>query len=261
MNLDRVLTVAAMHGRDLRRRRLALAIVILLPLVFYFSSELQPTDPAMDRLLAENPAERAASDLWLIATGSIGAGWAIAVAALFVMIGSRRFDQPLLLAGFRPTELLVGRVLTVLVLSAVITPLFAVVIRSQREIDLPLLTAATALSALVAVTIGVLAAALVPREMEGVLLIIGVIGIQMSGDPQSWMPLWGASQLLRRAAGVPDAGSIGEALAHTAVYTAALLVVAVAVWARRVRVRPPTRVLPVEAPTPIDHVVTNRRAS
>ncbi|MGH8774901.1 MAG: hypothetical protein ACRDWI_06930 [Jiangellaceae bacterium] len=261
MNLDRVLTVAAMHGRDLLRRRLARSIVILLPLVFYFSSELRPTDPAMDRLLAENPAERAAADLWLIATGTIGAGWAIAVAALFVMIGSRRFDQPLLLAGFRPTELLMGRVLTVLALSAVITPLFALVIRSQREIDLPLLTAATALSAVVAVTIGVLAAALVPREMEGVLVVIGVIGIQMSGDPQSWMPLWGASQLIRHAAGVTDAGTFGAALAHTAIYTVALLAVAVAVWARRVNVQPPARVLPTDATTPMGYVVTDGRTS
>jgi hypothetical protein len=245
VSVSRTATVAVMHARDLARRRLALAIVVLLPLVFYFSSELQPTDPAMEELLADNPAERAAADIWVVAAGGIGAGWAIAVAALFVMIGSRRADQSLLLAGYRPAELLVGRVMTVLGLSAVVTPLFAVVMWSQRDLDFASLTAAIALAAVVAVSIGVLAAALVPREMEGVLLIIGVIGIQMSGDVQNWMPLWGASELIRRSVGIADAASIGAAVTHSLVCAGVLVAIGIAVWGRRVRLRPPATVLPL----------------
>jgi hypothetical protein len=248
MNLRRSLTVAAMHARDLGRRRLALAIVILLPMVFYFFYELQPVDPAMEQLLAENPAEAAAADMWVVATGAIGVGWAVAVAALFVMIGSRRADQSLLLAGYRPTELLVGRVLTVLGLTAVVTPVFALVIWSQRDLDFVPLAAAIGLSGVVAATIGVLAAAIVPREMEGVLLIIGVIGIQMTADPQRWMPLWGAGEMLARSAGLPGAASAGAAILHSVIYAAALLGVGIAVWNRRVRLRPPTRFLPVDSP-------------
>jgi hypothetical protein len=248
MNLRRSLTVAAMHARDLGRRRLALAIVILLPMVFYFFYELQPVDPAMEQLLAENPAEAAAADMWVVATGAIGVGWAIAVAALFVMIGSRRADQSLLLAGYRPTELLVGRVLTVLGLTAVVTPVFALVIWSQRDLDFVPLAAAIGLSGVVAATIGVLAAAIVPREMEGVLLIIGVIGIQMTADPQRWMPLWGAGEMLARSAGLPGAASARAAILHSAIYAAALLGVGIAVWNRRVRLRPPARFLRVDSP-------------
>jgi hypothetical protein len=246
MNAGRTITVAAMHARDLGRRRLALAIVILLPLVFYFFYELQP-DPATEQLLAENPEQFAAADLWVVAAGAIGVGWAIAVAALFVMIGSRRADQSLLLAGYRPAELLVGRVLTVLALTAIITPLFAVVIWSQRDLAFAPLAFAIGLSGVVAATIGVLAAALVPREMEGVLLIIGVVGIQMTADPQRWMPLWGAGEMLARSAGLPDAASVGAAFAHSLIYATALLAIGIAVWARRVRLRPPTSVLPVAA--------------
>jgi hypothetical protein len=248
MNLRRSLTVASMHARDLGRRRLALAIVILLPMVFYFFYELQPVDPVTEQLLAENPTEAAAADMWVVATGAIGLGWAIAVAALFVMIGSRRADQSLLLAGYRPAEMLVGRVLTVLGLTAVVTPMFAVVIRSQRDLDFLLLAAAIGLSGVVAATIGVLAAAIVPREMEGVLLIIGVIGIQMTADPQRWMPLWGAGELLARSAGLPGAASAGAAILYSLVYAAVLLAVGIAVWSRRVKLRPPARVLPVERP-------------
>ncbi|HET6921174.1 MAG TPA: hypothetical protein VFI46_17185 [Jiangellaceae bacterium] len=260
MNLRRTLTVAAMHARDLGRRRLALAIVILLPMVFYFFYELQPVDPAMEQLLAENPTAAAAADMWVVATGAIGVGWAIAVAALFVMIGSRRADQSLLLAGYRPAELLVGRVLTVLGLTAVVTPLFAVVIWSQRELDLATLAAAIGLSGVVAATIGVLAAAIVPREMEGVLLIIGVIGIQMTADPQRWMPLWGAGELLARSAGLPDAASAGAAVTHALVFATALLAIGIAIWARRVKLRPPTRVLHVDSAGPLDDAEPARLA-
>lgn len=249
MSVNRTITVAAMHARDLGRRRLALAIVVLLPMVFYFSSELQPTDPAMEQLLAENPAERAATEIWVVAAGGIGAGWAIAVAALFVMIGSRRADQSLLLAGYRPAELLMGRVLTVLGLSAIVTPLFAGVMWSQRDLDFASLITAIVLAAVVAVTIGVLAAALVPREMEGVLVIIGVIGIQMSGDVQNWMPLWGASQLIRRSVGMADAASIGAAITHSVIYAAVLLAIGIVIWARRVSLRPPGQAL-VSDPLP-----------
>jgi hypothetical protein len=242
-----MVTVAVMHVRDLGRRRLALAILVLLPLAFYFSAELQPIDPDLERVLAQDPGGRAAAELWILGTGTIGAGWAIAVAALFLAIGSRRIDQPLLLAGFRPAELVLGRMATVLVLAAIVMPLFALVIWSQRDVDLPLLIAATCLSAVVAAATGVLAAALVPREMEGVLVIIGVIGVQMSMEGQRWMPLWGAMELVKRAGGVPDAAATATASAHAIVFSICLLAVGIVLWNSRVKLRRPTRVLPTQA--------------
>jgi hypothetical protein len=83
--------------------------------------------------------------------------------------------------------------------------------------------------------------------MEGVLVIIGVIGIQMTADPQRWMPLWGAGELLARSAGLPGAASAGAAILHSLVYSAVLLAIGIAVWTRRVRLWPPTRNLPVAA--------------
>jgi hypothetical protein len=251
MNPGHCLTVAAMHARDLSRRRLALAIVILLPLAFYLFFELQPPDPATQALPA---AERAAADMWAVATGAIGVGWSIAVAALFIVLGSRRADQLLLFAGYRPAELLIGRVLTVLALAAVITPIFAVVIWSQRDLRFTPLLASIALSAVVSAAIGVLAAALVPREMEGVLLIIGVIGIQMTAEPLTWMPLWGGGELLARAGELPGAASPAAAVAHSLAFAAVLLGLGVVLWSRRVRLRPPTRVLTAPTRMPVPEV-------
>jgi hypothetical protein len=238
-----VVTVALLHARDLGRRRLALAILIALPLAFYFSAELTPTDPAIEQLLVENPEQAKAAEMWVIASGAIGATWSIAVASLFVVIGARRADHSLQLAGFRPVELLLGRVLTVLGLAAVLAPVFALVIRSQREVDTGMLVAAIALSALMAIAVGVITAALVPREMEGVLVIIGAIGIQMSGDAQSWMPLWGSTEMLRRANGLLDAAATTDATLHSLAYSAALFAAGVSLWARRSRLWPPAELL------------------
>lgn len=257
MSMRRILTVAALHARDLSRRRVALAILVLLPLVLYFSFELQPVDPALEQAFAGDPERMVAAELWIVASASVGAGWAVAVAALFVIIGARRVDQSLLLAGYRSTELLAGRVVTVLALAAVITPVFALVIWSQRELGLGALIGSIALALLIAVAIGVITAALVPREMEGVLVIIGVVGIQMSGDPQSWMPLWGSAQLLQQAAGISDAATTGAAVTHSLMYTAALLVVGGVLWARRVRLRAPGRRVAAGAA----HVIPAARAA
>lgn len=260
MSTRRTLTVARLHVRDLGRRRLALAILLLLPLVLYFSFELQPVDPELAQAFAGDPERMAAAELWIVASASVGAGWAVAVAALFVIIGARRLDQSLLLAGYRPTELLAGRVVTVLALAAVITPLFGLVIWSQRDIDLTALLGSIALALLIAVAVGVITAALVPREMEGVLVIIGVVGIQMSGDPQAWMPLWGSAQLLQRASDLSGAAAPGEAVAHAALFTAALLGLGAVLWARRIRLHSP-RTVPVGEAALVRNVVSEGRRS
>ena len=80
------------------------------------------------------------------------------------------------------------------------------------------------------------------------LLIIGVIGIQMTADPQRWMPLWGAGEMLARSAGLPGAVSAGAAILNSLIYAAVLLGVGIAVWNRRVKLRPPARFLPVDSP-------------
>ena len=235
MSPTRLLTVAAMHGRDLSRRRLALVILVALPLVFYFSGRMQLDDAGTT----------ADDQLWVLVSGAMGSCWAISVAALFVVNGSRRADQPLLLAGYRAAELLLGRVLTVLVLAALITPAFSVLIWTQQDVDLALLTAGIGLGAVVSVATGVLAAALVPRDMEGVLVVIGVVGVQMTAL-EPWMPLWGSGELIVRAGGVAVTSTVQGAVTHALVSTAVLTAAGVLLWVRRVRLQ---RAAPLPAAT------------
>jgi hypothetical protein len=240
MSWHRLTTVTVMHGRDLSRRRLALAILVALPLAFYFSGRMQ----------IQEAGATADDQLWVLASGAMGTSWAVAVAALFVVNGSRRADQPLLLAGYRAAELLLGRVVTVLVLAALITPAFALLIGSQQEVDVAMLALAIGLGCVASVAIGVVAAALVPRDMEGVLVIIGVVGIQMT-VLEPWMPLWGSGELIVRAAGVESAATVPEAVVSSLVATAVLMAVGVLLWARRVRIQPATTILAHRAGEPI----------
>lgn len=240
MSVRRLAAVALMHAHDLSRRRVALALLILLPIILYVSAELAPEDPATAQFLAENPDERDPNAGWILTTGGIGPLWSVAMATLFVVLGSRRVDQRLLLAGFRGIELLAGRIVTVLGLGAVITPLFAALIWSLRDVDLGVLVASIGLLVIIAVGHGVLTAALVRDEMEGVLAIIGITGVQMMIVGQAWLPMWGATELLLRAGGEPGTAEPGTAVLHAVAYTAALVGIGALAWARKVRLRPVT---------------------
>ena len=83
---QRVVMMAEMHGRDLVRRRVALALLVALPLSFYLAS--------------------AGSGDGAVATGGVGMAFAVAGAALFSELSSADVDQRLVLGGYRPFELL-----------------------------------------------------------------------------------------------------------------------------------------------------------
>ena len=213
--LERVAVIAEMQGRDLLRRRRSVALLALLPLLFY-ASQL-PGQDDLDPLLA----------------GGIGIGWVAAGAALFSALGARRVDSRLVLAGYKPVELLVGRLLLLeglmLLLAGVFGVLMVVTSRPARPTALVL---ALVTAGLVAVPLGLLIAALLPQELEGTMALIGVIGIEMAiQPPPPVLPLYGPLKLMERAAGEP-VSSAGPIL-HAIVAATVLLGVALVFWRRR----------------------------
>ena len=220
----RVAVVAEMQGRDVLRRRVALALLVALPAVFYLASAGGDDD-----------------DFALVA-GGIGMGWSMAGAALFSVLASRRSDPRLVLAGFRPAELLVGRLLLLLALALAILAAFAaLIVTTSRPDDALLLVLGLALAALVGVPLGLAVAALLPRELEGTMTIIGVVGINMSIAPSNalaaLLPFNGSTELLYASGGSDYATA--PAVVHGTAYGLALFALAVAAWTRRVRVRRP----------------------
>ena len=90
MSVRRVLTVARLHGLDLIRRRLVLALLAAMPVVIYLA-------------MGDDP--------FAVVVGGTLMTFSIAGPAVFVLLAGRGIDQRLTLAGYRPLDLVVGRLL------------------------------------------------------------------------------------------------------------------------------------------------------
>jgi len=107
VRLRRILVPAEMTGRELARRGFALGLLTALPLAFYGASS--------------NHSDHA------ITTGGIAMAFSIAGASIFVAMTARPVDQRLILAGYRPWELLLGRLLLLELFGVAVAGIFSVV--------------------------------------------------------------------------------------------------------------------------------------
>jgi hypothetical protein len=217
--VGRVLTVAESQARDLIRRRTAMALLVLLPLAFYLST----------------PSE----DEFALVAGGTGMAWAVAGGALFLSLASRRIDARLVLAGYRPLEVLAGRLLLLEGLALVLVVLFSALMVGMSAPPEPgALVLAVGLSGLVAVPLGLAVASVFPRELEGALTLIAVVGIEMGVPVDSglapFLPLWGPLQLVEVARGAAEGLTLPTL--HALASTVALLVISATLWWRRVRI-------------------------
>ncbi len=217
----RIATAAVMQGRDLFRRYVALALMVALPLLFYFA--LLPGGYA-------------------IMVGGIGLMWSISAAALFAVLASRDTDPRLVLSGYRPWELLVGRWLLLEGLSALLVGAFvALFLAISRPTALVELVLGVALSGFIAVPVGLTLGALLPRELEGTLVIIALVGIELTLPGNSslapYLPLYGPSQLLAAAAALHGISPppLWVSVVHGLAYAAALTLLAALLWTLKVR--------------------------
>jgi hypothetical protein len=216
------LLLARIQARDLLRRRLALALLITMPLVFFlvtFSTET--SDHA-----------------WSSMSGAIGLGFAVAGASFFAMLAARGVDPRLVLAGWRPWQLILGRLLMLYALAVVIAAAFLALMWPLWTPPNPAaLILAVVATALVSVPLGLAVAAVLPRELEGTLIVIVLIGIQMSLPATSsagpYTPLWGAQRLTEVAA---TGGHLTTPLLHALGWAAAVLLVAAFAWRSRLRI-------------------------
>jgi hypothetical protein len=216
----RVLIMAEMHGRDLTRRHAALGLLIALPLSFYLASGRHGFEA--------------------VSAGGIGMAFSVAGATLFSVLSSIQVDQRLVLGGYRPFELLLGRLLFLGPMSLVIAGFFTVLMNLMSH---PrhgwVLALGVALVALQSVPFGLAIGAAISRELEGTLVLIGVVGIQLAVELTSpvarVLPFYGPSRVLY--ASVHRQGPILFPVIETAVYGLALLLLARLCMNRRIEVQ------------------------
>lgn len=225
-SLRRILIMAEMHGRDLTRRHAALGLLVALPLAFYLAS-------------------RGSGDRSVVA-GGVGMAFSVSGATLFSILSSTEVDQRLVLAGYRPPELLLGRVFFLAPLGTVIAAAFSAVMVVGSSPTRPWLTfLGVEAVALLSIPFGLAVGAAVPRELEGTLVLIGVIGMELAVGPDAAvarvLPFYGPQQLIE--ASLSQDGAIVGPLVLTALYGLALLLVARLFVARRVDVTRHARTL------------------
>jgi hypothetical protein len=212
----RLIVPAEMTGRELARRPVALALLTALPLTFYATSSHHSSHAAI--------------------TGGIAMAFSIAGASIFAALTARPVDRRLCLAGYRPYELLLGRVLLLELFGLTVAAAFSVVmVLGSGPSDGWALVGGVVLVAVTSVPFGLAVGALAPHELEGVLILIFVVGIQLSLESTQTiaklLPFWGSQRLIQHS--LDPTIATGAAIPIDLVYAAALLAAAAYMMRRR----------------------------
>lgn len=165
MSLRRTVAVARAHARELYRRKVAILLLLGLPLAFYGV---------------------AGNDGMAISFATVGFGWSIAIISLFSTQSLSAITPRLALLGFRPLEIVAGRVLSITCYGAVIgTMLFAFlqtddVVRSPSH-----LATSLGFALLGSSTAGLAVGTVTTRETEAMLILIGLVSLTLVAPSDS----------------------------------------------------------------------------
>jgi hypothetical protein len=228
--MTRLLAVAEATVRELLRRRLVLALLLVFPLPFYLSRHNDHTGQSVRFLF-------------------LGLGWAVSAAALFVGHSGRAVEERLGVAGYAARHVWLGRALALWGLGlAVALPYLAVVAVDQPHVRLGAIALAMGLCVAAAVPFGLLLALVVPRELEGTLLLLVTAGMQMMIDPADaaarLLPFWSGREIGTYAIDYTGRDYLVRGAVHGVAVTAALVALVAALSALRLRRRPHMRSLP-----------------
>jgi len=195
------LVLAMLSVREVARRRVAVALLVTLPLWFYLARR-DFTGQSVRML-------------------TLGIGWSISTLTLFVVNGARGLDPRLRLTGASVPGIVGGRLLAMTGLGGLLGAAYWLLVAIDQRLPHPAAAGLMMLvTALVAAPVGNVLAALLPRELEGALALFSVVAVQMLADPDGTvarlMPFWSAREL---AAYVVDGTGISDlwrALTHAA---------------------------------------------
>jgi len=223
--MSRTLTVAEMALREIVRRRSVLVLLALLPLAFYY-------------------ARRGEAYWQSVRFVSLGVGFTLSTAALFAGSAARAIEPRLRLSGYATPQLYLGRLVALWLVGLVLSVPYVLLIRLDLDavrhgpvMLMFLLTVA------VAAPLGLAVSALLPRELEGMLVLLTIVMMQMLLDPElavaHALPFWFSREIGIYAI-ESDAGTdhVVDGCVHAAITLALLLAVVSVTSAIRLRRRP-----------------------
>ena len=227
--MNRTVTVAEMTLRETARRRGVLVLLLILPLAFYFGRR----------------GDHLGQSIRFVC---LGLSWVLSAAALFVGSAGRSLEPRLRLSGYRTHHLFLGRLVALWTLGVVVsTPYFLLIRFDQHDVRFGAIAVIMLLGVLVAPLLGLALSALLPRDLEGMLILMTVVGLQMVLDPAGnaarLLPFWYSREIGTYAIDHTSAGYFDRGLLHGAVTAALLLVLVAVAFGVRLRRRPHVRIV------------------
>ncbi|MFI5931065.1 hypothetical protein [Actinoplanes sp. NPDC051494] len=223
--MNRTLTVSEMALREIVRRRSVLVLLALLPLAFYY-------------------ARRGEAYWQSVRFVSLGVGFTLSTAALFAGSAARAIEPRLRLSGYATHQLYLGRLVALWFVGLVLSVPYTLLIRFDlNEVRQGPVMLMFVLTVTVAAPLGLAVSALLPRELEGMLVLLTVVMMQMLLDPElavaHVLPFWFSREIgvyaIESAAG-PD--HVVDGCVHAAITLALLLTVVAVSSTIRLRRRP-----------------------
>jgi hypothetical protein len=215
--------VAEMALREIARRRSVLVILLLLPLAFYLSRR----------------GDHLGQSIRFVC---LGLGWALSTAALFAGSAARTIEPRLRLSGYRSHHLVLGRLAALWTVGTMLSlPYFLLIRFDQHDVRYDAVALIMALTVAVAAPFGLALSAVLPRELEGTLVLLVVIGLQMMMDPASTssriLPFWFSREIGTYAIDHTDSGYLERGLVHGAIFAVVLTALVATTSSIRLRKR------------------------
>ncbi|WP_329103685.1 ABC transporter permease [Micromonospora sp. NBC_01699] len=227
----KLLTVAEMALREMVRRRAVLVILLVLPLLFYLSRR----------------GDHLGQSIRFVC---LGLGWALSTAALFAGSAAREIEPRLRLSGYRAYHLHLGRLLALWIVGLGLSvPYFLLVRFDQHDVRYGAIALIMLLTVATAAPFGLLLSAVLPRELEGTLVLLIVFGLQMMLDPAGtaarFLPFWASREIGTYAVDHTDGGYLARGLVHGVVFAVALTALVALASGFRLRQRAHLRFSPI----------------
>jgi hypothetical protein len=215
------LVVASLSAREVSRRRMAVALMITLPLWFYLVRR-----------------DHTGSSIRML---TLGIGWAVSTLTLFVVNASRGVDPRLRLTGASVVSIIGGRLLAMTGVGLLLVTIYGVVVAADQD---PLHQWAVILMMLITVLVsaplGSLIGALLPRELEGAFALFSISAVQMLADPAGLaaklLPFWSSREIAIYAVDGGGVDQVWRGLAHGGVVWLVCVAGTLALFARRLRI-------------------------
>lgn len=212
--MSKTLVVAEMALREISRRRGVLILLALLPLAFYYS--------------------RRGEAYWQsVRFVSLGIGWTLSTAALFAGSAARAIEPRLRIAGYATHQLYLGRLAALWTVGLTLAlPYFLLIRFDLDSVRYDAIALILVLTVAVAPPLGLAVAALLPRELEGMLVLLTIVAMQMMLNPDKAvahvLPFWFTREIGTYAV---EGGAGTEHVSRGVVHAATALAVFLAVVA------------------------------